>query len=416
MKRLHSFKHIVFFGLVAALPATLALGCKKSSAPSGDASASASASAAPVVLTPPPGADPDLFKQLVTIVEKCNVNVNEATASCPGEEARKLGDDFSSGRRSRVDAVRTFALALGSPEPKMRAAAAAVLHSGFRSNWGADRKPGDVKAEDADALLKAVVALPKTNIRRALPAAVHASMLANRSAELYAELDKAKEPEVTSVGYRYVMTHGRLDAFPKVQEVAKSTETRVALSAIEAVQNMDKWSETEQATICPWVTQFLSDQRPSLAARASNALSNCGGKFLDEILSTSEKALKEGTFSSARLTGLRNLCTASRKAQPNPPSEAQCERARGLLEKVVQAPKLDVATRSSALVALTNQWNDARTIAFVKRLQASKAEGLTEQLKTALRRLERKDPVGTGSGSPPHPAAPRLAPSARAPG
>src|SRR5688500_8075177 len=164
MKRLHSFKHIVFFGLVAALPATLALGCKKSSTPSGTASASASASAAPAVLTPPPGADPDLFKQLAPIVEKCNINVNEATASCPGEEARKLGDDFSTGRRSRVDAVRTFALALGSPEPKMRAAAAAVLHSGFRSNWGADRKPGDVKAEDADALLKAVVALPKTNI------------------------------------------------------------------------------------------------------------------------------------------------------------------------------------------------------------------------------------------------------------
>ena len=416
MKRLHSFKHIVFFGLVAGLPATLALGCKKSSEPSGAASALASASAAPLVLTPPPGADADLFNRLVTIVEKCNINVNEATASCPGDEARKLGDEFSSGRRSRVDAVRTFALALGSPEPKMRAAAAAVLHSGFRSNWGADRKPGDVKAEDADALLKAVVALPKTNIRRALPAAVHASILGNRSGELYAELDKAKEPEVTSVGYRYVMTHGRLDAFAKIQEVGKSTETRVALSAIEAVQNMDDWTEAEQAAICPWATQFLSDQRPSIAARASSAITNCGGKFLDEILSAGEKALKEGTFSSARLTGLRSLCTTSRKAQRNPPTDAQCERARSLLEKVVQAPKLEVATRSSALVALTNQWNDARTLAFVKRLQASKAEGLTEQLKTALRRLERKDPAGPGSGSPPKAAPPRPVPSAHAPG
>src|SRR5687768_3245333 len=108
MRRLHSFKHIVFFGLVAALPATLAFGCKKSSAPSGATSASASSSAAPLVLTPPPGADPDLFQQLVMVVEKCNINVNEATASCPGEEARKLGDEFSTGRRSRVDSVRTF--------------------------------------------------------------------------------------------------------------------------------------------------------------------------------------------------------------------------------------------------------------------------------------------------------------------
>jgi hypothetical protein len=264
-----------------------------------------------------------------------------------------------------------------------------------------------------------VLKLPKAYIRRALPAAVHASMLADRAPALYAQLDQVKEPEIASVGYRYVMTHGRLAAFPKVQEVSKNPETRIALSAIEAVQNMDKWTDEEQAAICPWATQFLSDSRPAIAARASSAISNCGGKFLDEILSTGEKSLKEGTFSSSRLSGLRGLCTTSRKSQPNPPTDAQCDRARSLLEKVVQAPKLDVATKSSALVALTNQWNDARTLAFVKRLQASKAEGMTEQLKTALRRLERKDAPGGASSGNPHSALPRLPrpmPSARTPG
>jgi hypothetical protein len=179
---------------------------------------------------------------------------------------------------------------------------------------------------------------------------------------------------------------------------------------------MNQWSDEEQAAICPWATQFLSDERPSLSARAASALNNCGGKYLDEILSASEAALKDGSFSSSRLSGLRGLCTASRKKQPNPPTDAQCERARGLLEKVVLAPKLDVATKSSALVALTNQWNDARTIAFVKRLQASKAEGLTEQLKTALRRLERKDAAGASSANPHGSRVLRPVPSARPPG
>lgn len=356
-----------------------------------------------------------LFGELAAIVEKCNVNVNEASVSCSKDEARKFADDFSTGRRSRADAVRTFALALGSSEPKMRAVAASVLHSGFRSSWGADRKVGDVKGEDAEALLKVIFTLPKTYVRRALPAAVHASMLADRSAALYAVLDQAKEPEVAGIGYRYVMAHGRLAAFPKIQEVGKSQETRVALSAIEATQNMDKWSEEEQAAICPWATQFLTDTRSAIAARASSAISNCGGKYLDEILAAGEKALKENNFPSSRLSGLRALCTPARKSQANPPTEAQCERTRVLLEKVVQAPKLEIGTRSSALVALTNQWGDARTIAFVKRLQAAKPEGLTEQLKTALRRLERKDtPTPAGSLVSPH-LPPRPAASAAAP-
>lgn len=411
MTRLASFKQLVLFGLLAALPAALASGCKKSEAPAPAGSASAAPSAA--AATPPPaGADPELWGQLTTIVANCKVNENEATSSCPKEEARKLADEFSSGRRSRAKALPTLARALASSDNKVRAVAAGLLHAGFRSNFG-DAKPGDVKPEDAEALLKAVTPLPKSHVRRALPAAVHAAMLANRADALYAELDPEKQPDVAAIGYRYVMTHGRLAAFPKIQEIGKSKETRLALAAVESVQNMHEWTEEEQAAICPWATQFLADSRPSVSARAASALNNCGGKFLDEVLSSSELALKNNAFTSARLSGLRNLCSSTRKSQPNPPTDAQCERARSLLEKVVQAPKLEVSTRSSALVALTNQWSDARSLAFVKRLQQSNPEGLTEQLKTAVRRLERKEQAGSPALNP---RLPRAAASAKTPG
>jgi hypothetical protein len=419
MKHLQAFGPFVIWGLAAAFVPVLASGCKKSTAPGSAASASASASAEPITeIKTPPGADPELFAKIAEIVQKCAVNVKEATTVCQGEETRKLGDDFSVGKRSRPDAVRTMALALESDNEKVRGATAAVLHAGFRNNWGADRKPGDVKADDAKEMIKATFALPKPYLRRALPATVHAAMLANQPDALYAALDSQKDLEIASIGLRHVMTHGRLAVFPKVQETGKSEEARFALSAIEAVQNMDKWSEDEQAAICPWLVQFLNDKRTSISARASTALNNCGGKYVDDILAAGEKAMKDNEFSSARLSGLRSMCTPSRRNQPNAPSPAQCERARALLEKVVQAPKLEVPTRSSALVALTNQWNDARTLAFVKRVQQTKPEGLTEQLKTALRRLEQKDaaPAGSAGAHQPRSSAPAPAPAPAASG
>jgi hypothetical protein len=418
MKNLKASRQFVALGLGLAFLPALAAGCKKKSTPDGAASASASASAAPTAgLTPPPGADPDLFAKLAEIVEKCTVNVDDATTTCKGEETRRLGDDFAIAKRSRPEAVRTLALALSSSNEKLRAATASVMHAGFRNTWGADRKVGDVKPEDAKELIKATFALPKPYVRRALPGTVHAAILANVPAELFAQLDAKKEPEIAAVGYRYVMTHGRLSTFPKIQEIAKGDETRVTLAAIESVQQMDKWTDEEQAQICPWTVTFMSDKRPSIAARAASALNNCGTKYLDEILASSEKALKDGEFSSARLSGLRSMCTTSRKNQPNPPTEAQCNRSRALLEKVVQTPKLDVSTRSSALVALTNQWSDAKMMAFVKRLQAAKTEGLTEQLKTAVRRLENKDksaaPGAAGSAAAPRRSAAPPAPAAK---
>ena len=397
-QKTYTYSMVVGLGL-AAVSASLA-GCKKSTpsaTPAG--SASATAEAPKFDPTPPPGADPDLYKALGTVVEKCNVNVNDATASCPGDEGRKLGEEFSSGKRSGAAAVKTFALMLESKNEKLRAATVSVMHSGLRNGFGADAKLGDVKAEDAQALLKNVFELPKPYIRRALPAAVHASVLANQLEPLYAKIDPTKDPDAAGVGIRYLMTHGRMTTFPKVQELTKVGDTRLALSAIEAVQNMDKWTDEEQKVLCPWTTEFLSDKRAAVAARSATALSNCGGEFLDQILASGEKALKDGEFSSARLSGLRTLCTSSRRAQPNAPTEAQCDRTRALLEKVIQTPKLEVSTRSSALVALTNQWNDPRTVAFVKKLQAGKDDGLSDQLKTALRRLERKEAAKDAKGA-----------------
>jgi hypothetical protein len=235
------------------------------------------------------------------------------------------------------------------------------LYSAFRSSWGTDLAPGAVEAKDAQALLTAVLALPKPLMRQSLPAAVHASMLANQSEPLYAELDKMTEPPLRAVAVRYLMTHGRLAALPKVQALVKDSNPAVALASVESAQNMLNWSADEQAKVCPWASELLSDERPAVSAKAASLIGNCGGGFVDSLLEAREKALKGGTFNAGSLGGLKDLCSPGRRARPNAPTEEQCKRARKILEKVVEDKAVDMQVKNSAFTSLAYQWPDGDT-------------------------------------------------------
>ncbi len=80
------------------------------------------------------------------------------------------------------------------------------------------------------------------------------------------------------------MTHGRLSAFGKVQQLAKDANSAVAFAALEAPRNMYSWDETEKAAICPWALELLKDPRPNVATRAAGLLSSCSGAFVDQLL------------------------------------------------------------------------------------------------------------------------------------
>jgi len=392
---------ILLAAILGSLPA-----CKKTDSTSGAASASASASAAPVLK---PGVDAALLGEIKTLVKTCKVDDKNASVNCPEGEQRKLIGEFVTNKRPREKALATFAAALSDPDPQMRTMAAHVLNSAFRSSWGPEAKPGSVDAAAAQELLTAAMGLTKAQTRQALPAAVHASVLAGNSASLFAALDKAAqstEPDLATTGYRYVMTYGRLEAFPKVQQLAKSTNIGLVISALDSPRNMHDWTAAEQAAICPWAMEFLDDKRPAVGSRAAMLLASCSGEYIDKLLSHGEAAFKNKSFSTTHVSAYRDLCAPHQVKQESGPSEAQCKRARKLLETVIESKALNEQARITALTSLAYQWPDEDSLKLAKKMTKAPEKNLAEQATRTAERLEQR---GGGAkkdaGKPPKPGA-----------
>jgi hypothetical protein len=359
-------------------------GCRQKEEPRPAASASAKAPAPAVQV------DAQLFQRLKEIGQACNVDAVEGSVTCPQGENRRLISEFVTNQRPRGSAVATLASALADPNPAVQTAAANVLNAAFRAPWAADVEPGSVKAADAKSLLAAALKLPKQLARQALPGAVHAGFLAGVGNDVYTALDQADETELRPLGYRYVMTHGRLGAFGKVQQLAKDPNLAIALAALEAPRSMHDWSEAEKAALCPWALELLQDPRQSVASRGAGLLSSCSGDFVDRLLERAESTLKDGKFNLAELAGLRDVCSAANVRQPGGATEQQCQRNRKLLGDVIASKKLDAQLRGQALIALAYQWPDDKTLKLARSLEKNADKNLAEQAGRTVERLEQR--------------------------
>jgi hypothetical protein len=367
--------------LFALLPAALSLGCKKKPV---------APAAKPAADSLPKNVDRALFEELTQLTKACKVDVAEGNLNCAQGEQRKLMGEFISDHRSRTASVATFAAALAQGNPPVKVVAANILYAAFRSPWGPKATQGSVSAEDADALLAATMNAPKNLARQTIPAAVHACMLANRVDAVYAALDKTPNADLRTNGIRYLMTQGRLTAFPKIQELAKDSNIAVVLAALDSPRNMYQWTSTEQAAICPWAASLVNDTRAAVATKASSLLGSCTGPYIDQLLASGESALAAGKFTAAQLTSYRDLCAPSARNQPNGPSNEQCARCRKLLGQVIEAKSVDDQTRISALISLAYQWPDDTTLKLCKRLATNKDKSLAEHAKRTIERLEQR--------------------------
>lgn len=347
---------------------------------------SASASAAAL----PSGVDADLLKQLTDIAALCKVDVTAGNVACAQGENRHLISEFVANQRSHVNAVATLAYGLGASNPSLQVATANLMNGAFRSPWGNDLKPGAVAGPDAKALLSAALKSPKAVARQALPGAVLAASLAGPPEELFSALDHADEAELRPLGYRYVMTHSRLAAFSKVQQLVKDNNSALSFAALEAPRNMYGWTDGEKAAICPWASDLLKDPRPNVATRAAGLLSSCNGEFVDALLARGEKSLKDGTFNAGELGAFRDLCSPANQRAATGANEKQCERNRKLVTDVVETKKLDSQTRAMALASLAYQWPDDKTLKLAKSLLKDADKSLAEHADRTVKRLEQR--------------------------
>jgi hypothetical protein len=344
----------------------------------------------------PANVDAALLKQLTDVARSCKIDAPAANVSCAQGENRQLISEFVANQRSRPAAVATLAHALSDSNPAIQTVAANLLNGAFRSPWGPELRVGAVTAADAKSLLAAALKAPKALARQAVPGAVNAAELAGLSSEVYAALDKADQSEIRPLGYRYVMTHGRLGAFSKIQQLVKDNNAALSFAALEAPRNMSNWDETEKAAICPWAAELLKDPRPNVATRAASLLSSCNGEFVDQLLERGEAALKGGLFNAAELGPFRDLCSAANLRQAGGVTEKQCERNRKLLGDVVALKKLDSQTRSMALVSLAYQWPDDKTLKLAQSLAKDSDKSLAEHANRTVKRLEQRKATESG--------------------
>ena len=186
------------------------------------------------------------------------------------------------------------------------------------------------------------------------------------------------------------MTHGRMAAFAKVQELVKDPSPAVSLAVLEAPRNMFAWNEAEQAAICPWAVELLKDPRPAVATRAAGLLGSCTGEFVDLLLERGEKSLKAGELKAAEISPYRDLCSPARLRQPAAAMGTQCERNRKLLTGVINTKKLDSQTRSLALVSLAYQWPDDKTLKLAKSLEKDADKSVAEHATRTVKRIEQR--------------------------
>jgi hypothetical protein len=344
----------------------------------------------------PEGVDAELWNDLKALSTECAVDPKSSNVTCQQGEKRKLIGDFLRGQRERPPAVATLARALSDKDESMSTVAAHVLYSAFRTNFGTNVELGAVQAKDAKALIDAMAKAPAAQARQAAPATVHAAMLARQADALYAVLDAPDNEQLAGVAYRYVMTHGRLEAFDKVKALLKDQRMPVVLAALEAPRSMARWTEQEQAALCPWAKELLTDERPAVAAKAAGLLGSCQGEYVEALVAEGERLLKEKKLTAVHLAAFRDLCSPRRKDRNEAPSDAVCDRNRKLLEAVLADASLDARTRSVALTAIAAQWPDDKSKKLAKKYEQDKDAQLAQTAQRAIQRIER------GPGGPPH--------------
>lgn len=359
----------------------------------------------------PSGAD-SLMVQIQELAKTCDVVEASSGLKCKGGEQRKLVSQFAR-EKSRAGSLGTIAQALRDRDPKVQTVAANLLHLGFRSSLGSEAKQGDVSADVTKGLIDAVAELPKAQASQALPATVHAAMLSGQQDALYKMLEKRSQDRLATVAYRYLMTHGRMDAFPKIKEIVAGDQLDLALAAAASPNSMRDWSADEEKQICEWANELLGDERVGIATRAAALLGHCSGPYVDTLLGKGEELLKAGKLSQAQITPFRDVCSAARRrAKPGEEpkvSDEQCARNRKFLEKVLSTSGVDPRTKAMVLSALAYQWPDEDTLKLMKKYENDPDKDLAKRANDMVRRLDRKNsqkPTQPKAGDTAHGSAP----------
>lgn len=343
-------------------------------------------------LEQPPQIDDEIMADLKAIVANCEVNVDGCTVNkCANDEKKKLTDKFqmSGGKRAKNhgEAIDTFAAALADADTKLQTAAVSVLYSSYNTMPDTEA----VSPAASKRMIEAWSKLPRYQANQSVRAVVHSAMLTNSDAiaeTLYKAIEAHPDASKGSA-YEALMTHGRLRALPKLEEVAKSDDEQIASAALTAFRNMYEATDDEKAKICPWIVSYLGDTRANVYQAAGWGAIRCSGEYVDKLLDEGEKRLENHSFDRTSYFIFRDVCF-SFMGEKTAGQQAQCDRNYAFLQKAVDDDAVDSEFRSLALDAIYYQRRDATTKALASKYTKHKDEKVAERAKEIVEKLKDK--------------------------
>jgi len=378
----------------------LALGCGKAEAPAAESAGdkvqaegekgekgdkdAAPADEAPVI-------DQELLSQLEGVISNCEVNVDGCSVTkCKNKEDREFTKQFTDGTKKRGAAVDTWAAALASDDPKMQTVAANVFGKVFRSMGKPEEKP-EVSGAAAKRVIDAIAKLPRYPSAQSIEGATHLAMLGGQAEALYTMVGAHENAAVLQVMvWREAMQFGRLDVFPKLEEVAKGDDPKQVAAAMKSPRQMFGATQAEKAKVCPWAKGYLTAESTSVLAEAGQTMLWCKGTYIDALLDEGEARLSKHVFDRDMYLVFRDVCFSPLAGSDVSGAAEQCERTYSYLENVVKDGAIDGKSRGLALFAIYYQRRDAASLALAKSYLRDKDPDIKKKAEDIVESLEKR--------------------------
>ena len=307
--------------------AVFAMGCdeKKDVANPATAAKPDAVTAKPAVPESGLKANPKVMELLKKISEGCTVSIDSpAVYSCKDKEDSAL-NSFIDGKPT--DLYETYASLLGSTDLKMRAIGIAEANNALFIMDPATRKANATKPV-ATAFLDALAKDDDNAVQLSQPA-IALGFDAGLKDQVIKVTDAIK-PNARNRAYLKFLQYGRLDALPRIQELAK--EKDFAATALTAPRYLVDWTAEEKAQICPWAKGYLADADLGTAAQAGFTMIQCEGEFIDALLDEGDRRLKAKQYDDPFADSIGQICSRF-TFMPQIETDPQCKRDFAFLEK-----------------------------------------------------------------------------------
>lgn len=303
-----------------------------------------------VAVDPALPSDPELIARMNELATACYLTAETGRVTCQSEADLALGVEFMAGKRAAVAALPTLVRMLRAPDPKLRALATQVLGFGFSGKLGDGVAAGAVDKTVAAALLDVLSKAPRDQARKLTPVAVHAGILSGMYKEMLTAVAAIPDPELQRMAYRRLMVHGRLAVFPEIKELAAGADSQHAAAAVEALRNMSDWTAEEQDVLCPFALSLIVHPDAARAARATQALTHCTGKHVDELLTRSRALLAAGKLDNSHLAAFMDVCRG-----PENVASGRCAASLDFLQSIVDDENNPSRVRIGAVSTIVRQ-------------------------------------------------------------